>query len=362
MIKHGQLASFIKILSNESAVSGEPFIINFADANHIGGRAQEVLADPEVHKAMKDSGMNLVVEGPKEVLERIYNELKGKITENPNYSIKDFCNDKMISYESLPSFDRNLTELLLSSAKSGVDLKFPDGMNTEGSDAKIDRKSMEVLQFIQGNSGILSKNNQECTMAIANELVKKVPPDVLSDFVENVAKKRLNPEKASVNDSVVDDANSLIKNNKNAGVLYGAGHFINNKGEIPFFGSGGDIDDKEQAKLKTTILIATDNDLAGMSGLYEQAQQLPKFRYNPDTGKISVFTLEQVEDAKIAAAERQKPEQKPLLTDEQCIALIPKDLKFKNYSPAPVDKSQTAVPAQPLKQPLPKPIAVHSPS
>lgn len=311
----------------------EPLVINFADGNHISGNTQATMANPAVLEALKKANVkDLVLEFvPSKGLQELYTEIKSKISDNKNYSSDNFYKDKNIDHKKVSALELSFVNLLINSAKQGMELSFPDNAG------ELSKDAIDVIRFLQEPPSIITKGKQECIEPVQSKLAERIPNKYLNIASEEMHLKRLK-ENSPSDEPVIESVNEKTIEGKNIAVVYGAAHFTKEN----------DLNDGQQAKHKQVVLVATDNDLAVFSSHYEQAKQLPQYRYNPETGDVSEFNIGQVHAAKLAKAMDSTPitrddsliapaiDTPKKLTDEQCRELIPKDLKFKDYSPTDV--------------------------
>ncbi len=338
MPEHNNLIKLIKKLK-ESA-GDEPLVINFADGNHVAGNTHSTLLEPEVLSALKQAGVkHIILEtdyGKK--TKEIYEGIKSKISENQNYSFDDFLKDENLEHNKLNAYTKHYIKLLINSAKEGMEIDFPDNATVKGSAGEISSDSFDILKFLQHNTSIYTKQNQECIETVYKELANKIPKEQLYSAITEIELKRLVDNSPS-DIKIAEETNEKTSNGKNVAVVYGVLHFIGEK----------DLNDLQSAKHKIVILIATDNDLVALSGHYQQSKQLPQYRHNPETGETSKFDIEQINSAVLTKlantpSENSTPINEPIikqqhtstLTDEQCKALIPEDLRFKNYHPVEI--------------------------
>lgn len=328
MAKTDKLVELINRLKTEAG--DEPLVINFADGNHISAKTHETVANPVILEALKNANIkDLVLEmSPTDGLQEFYQQLKLVVAANKDYSSSDYLKSGNLDPKRLSKSYLHFLDLLISSAKQNMGLSFPDNASIKGSAGEISKYTRDIHKFLQGSTPLITKSNDECIEPVLNKLAEKVPQSHLRYWDEEITLKRTG-DNASSDKPVIETVNKKIARGKNVAVVYGADHFT---GE-------NDLNDGQQAKHKPVILIATDNDLAISSNDYEQAKQLPQYRYNPETGEVSKFNIEQVRKA--VSSGQNNPEK---LTTEQCQALVPEDLRFKNYSPEEIHLVDVTIP------------------
>lgn len=310
-----QLVALIAKLKKEAG--DESLVVNFADPNHGSGYSYATLSQPEVLAALKRANINTIVvedAGADKAIE-IYNNIKKKVAKNPHYSLDNLANDTKLN-PKINKAVKSAYTFLLNAAKENMELVFPDNAYVQGSAGEISNTSKKVVAFINDNAYNSTSERPECTAIVMQGVLEKIPADILRAFNNETDSKRTG-DNAPSNKPVIDAINEKTKARKNVAVVYGAAHFESEK----------DINDGAKAKYKPVILIATNDDLRLFAESYGKIKQFPEYRYNPETGDVSKFNLEQV---LVAQNEKRDPKK---LTDEDCKNLIPMDLKFENYKP-----------------------------